>query len=112
MSVVRTLLPLLAAQILLLPADFVAQNLRIRTITKIAVGHQPNGMALTGTELYVTNLRDGTVSIIDIRSNSVRHTLQTCKEPRVVATTHDRARAFVGCRDGVAVITAATKDVR
>ena len=91
-------------------------------ITKIAVGDEPQGVALTpdGQYAYVANAAAGTVSIIQISdpawgtfSASVVGTLTTGAEPWNIVTSPDGLRVFVAnsAQDTITVINATTRTI-
>uniref|UniRef100_UPI000A96E89D YncE family protein n=1 Tax=Rhodococcus marinonascens TaxID=38311 RepID=UPI000A96E89D len=57
----------------------------------------PVGVAVTpdGTRAYVTNVGDGTVSVIDTATNTVVETVPVGAAPQGVAITPDGSRAYV-----------------
>jgi YVTN family beta-propeller protein len=57
----------------------------------IAVGHTPEGMALSadGQSLYVANRFSSTVSVIDLKKNKVVTTISLIREPRSLCITPD-----------------------
>ena len=52
----------------------------------ITVGNVPSGIAYNPKEknIYVTNVGDGTISVISSTSNAVIKTIQTGNEPRTI----------------------------
>ena len=57
----------------------------------IPVGNYPMGVAVTldGKKVYVTNLNDNTVSVIDATKNKVTATIPVGSDPRGVAVSPD-----------------------
>lgn len=57
----------------------------------VAVGHTPEGMALSadGQSLYVANRFSNTVSVIDLKKNKVTATIPAVREPRALIITPD-----------------------
>ena len=54
-------------------------------LARIPVGGNPLASAWVGGQLWVPNIDDGTVSVIDPATNSVRTTLAVGKEPLAIA---------------------------
>lgn len=90
-----------------------------RVVTTIPVGSQaspgtgvPSPMAPTpdGTTLFVSNVYDNTVSVIDVASGTVTNTLRVCRNPSSIAITPDASQAWVACDDDtwLAVIDTST----
>ncbi len=83
--------------------------------TPIPVGNTPSGVAVTpdGTQAYVTNLEDNTVSVIATSSNTVVATVPVGSGPIGVAVTPDGAHAYVTNFNSntVSVIATATNTV-
>ncbi|MGD0629697.1 MAG: hypothetical protein ABR987_10100 [Terracidiphilus sp.] len=74
------------------PAPFV-QDLSASTnyvVTRIAVGLNPRGLALThdGRRLFVANRLDDTISVIDARTNTVKATIKLDGPAKVSALRH------------------------
>ncbi|GAB4372411.1 MAG: hypothetical protein Kow00128_21120 [Deltaproteobacteria bacterium] len=71
----------------------------------IDVGDNPHGLALTpdGGKLYVTNMSDGTVSVVDTATRQVVKTVQVGAGPVDVAVTPDGSKAFVSNEGGRSV---------
>src|ERR1041384_6733002 len=69
--------------------------------------------ALAQTKAYVTNVNDGTVSVIDTKSNTVIATIPVSPAPAGIAVTPDGAFVYVTLLGGntVAVIDATTNTV-
>ncbi len=84
-------------------------------LAEIDVGDDPRFVALTpdDQEAYVTNAADGTVSVIDLGTHQVTHTIDVGNEPRGIAITPHGAYAFVALHtEGkVAVISTLSKRV-
>jgi YVTN family beta-propeller protein len=87
-------------------------------VTSIAVGNSPSGVAVNpaGTRAYVANKDDGTVSVIDVSSNTVlpapEGTIAVGADPWGVAVSADNATVYVTLGSGgVAVIDVATRNV-
>lgn len=84
-------------------------------VEEIAVGREPRTIALTPNNLYaiVTNMVDGTASIIDTATRSVIYTVPVSVEPYGVAVTSDGTEAFVAnaSSDNVSVVNIATGTV-
>jgi YVTN family beta-propeller protein len=55
-------------------------------VARVRVGANPLGSAWINGELWVPNIDDGTISIVDPAQNSVRMTLEAGKGPLSVAT--------------------------
>jgi len=86
--------------------------------TPIAVGNQPDGVAVYGTKTYVINQYDKTVSVIDTNSNSTTYnqvvaTIKLASSPSDIAISPDGTRAYVTTKGNasVAVINTATNTV-
>lgn len=71
------------------------------------------GAALAQTRAYVVNVSDGTVSVIDVPSNTLVATVPVGIAPRAVAVTPNGAFAYVANSSGalVSVINTATNTV-
>src|SRR5574338_706165 len=82
--------------------------------TRITVGSGPSRAIVTpnGAEVYVSNNTSNTVSVIDVASNTVTHTLAVGSSPDALAVAPDSSRVYVGNNGGnVSVINTATKAV-
>lgn len=83
----------------------------------ISVGNGPYAVAVTpdGTQVYVTNTSDGTVSVIDIATSTVIATISVDIDCFGIAVTPDGTQAYVPIAKGlssyVAVIDTATTTV-
>lgn len=91
-------------------------NLRSsEVVATIAVGADPQEAALTpdGSTLYVTNRRDGTVSVIDTRDNRAVQTITVGYSPRALAMAPDGTALYVGSdlSPEITVIDPATRAV-
>jgi YVTN family beta-propeller protein len=74
----------------------------------IGVGNNPNGLALTsdGATLYVTNVSDNTVSVIDIATQTVTDTVPVGGGPQGVACANGKAYVTNSNDGTVSVISA------
>jgi YVTN family beta-propeller protein len=85
------------------------------TVAKtIDVGKSPWRAVLTpdGRELYVSNLQDGSVSVIDTATGRpVRPPIEVGESPGTMVASHDGKRVYVLVKDGLAIIDTATKSV-
>lgn len=80
----------------------------------IPVGHSPQQAAVTpnGIDVYVTNISDNTVNVIDTATNAVSFTLSVGASPSSIAVSPDGAKVYVGDNGGsVSIIDTATKAV-
>ena len=81
-------------------------------IATIAVGPQPNGVAVTpnGERVYVSNFQADTVSVIDAATRAVVGTIGVGEEPVGIAVSPDGTRVYVANRGSstVSVIDSAT----
>jgi YVTN family beta-propeller protein len=70
-------------------------------VTRIAVGHDPRGLALTsdGGRLFVANRLEDTVSVIDTRTNQVASTI-TLAGPKTVSVLRRGEQTFYTSRYG------------
>jgi YVTN family beta-propeller protein len=68
-------------------------------VARIAVGHDPRGMALSGdgSRLFVANRLEDTVSVIDTRANRVAATI-TLSGPKTISTLRRGERVFYTSR--------------
>jgi len=68
-------------------------------VTRIAVGHNPRGLALTrdGRRLFVANRLEDTISVIDTRTSRVASTI-TLDEPKAVSVLRHGERTFYTAR--------------
>ncbi len=68
-----------------------------RQISTIQVGNSPQGFARTpdGRHLYVVNGDSGTVSVIDLRTNTVINTLKVGDSPRWIVSSPKGDRIYV-----------------
>ncbi len=100
----------------------VINNVTYDVVNTVAVGNQPQGIAVSpsGTPVYVTNATDGTVSVIDVwtaflepGTNSVTATISVGTNPNGVAVTPDGTHVYVAnTNDGtLSLIDAATNTV-
>lgn len=84
-------------------------------VATIAVGAQPNGVAVTpdGQRVYVSNFRDDSVSVIDAAARAVLATAGVGDGPVGIAVAPDGRRAYVANRQSstVSVIDTATNAV-
>jgi YVTN family beta-propeller protein len=62
-----------------------------KRIASVAVGHTPEGMALSadGNTLYVANRFTYTISVIDLQQSTVTATIPVVREPRTLCLTGD-----------------------
>jgi len=84
--------------------------------TTIPVGQNPNGVVIGGAQggqAYVTNVSDGTVSVIDTDTNQVVATIPVGASPTSLAASPDGATVYVVNRTAntVSVIDTTTKQV-
>ncbi len=88
------------------------RNDSLKRVAEIAVGQEPRTVALTpdGRFALVTNMVDGTVSVIDASAMTVTFTIPVGVEPYGVAVAPDGAEAWVAnaSSDSVSVIETAT----
>jgi YVTN family beta-propeller protein len=81
-------------------------------VATIAVGPQPNGVAVTpnGERIYVSNFQADTVSVIDAAARAVVDTITVGEEPVGIAVSPDGTRVYVANRGSstVSVIDSAT----
>jgi len=77
------------------------------------VGPLPGGVAVNpeGTFAYVANKDDGTLSVIDVATNTVAATVPVGPEPWGVAVNADGSKVFVSLNGAVAVVDAASLNV-
>ena len=77
-------------------------------IKTIKVGNLPGGLAVNpaGTFAYVANKDDGTVSVIDVSTNTVVRTVMVGPDPWGVAVTADGSKVLVSVNGGVVVMDA------
>jgi YVTN family beta-propeller protein len=84
-------------------------------VATIAVGPQPNGVAVTpnGERIYVSNFQADTVSVIDAATRTVVGTIAVGEEPVGIAVSPDGAKVYVANRgsSSVSVIDSATDQV-
>jgi len=81
---------------------------------RIAVGKAPFQVAITpdGSELYISNLGDGTVSVIQQSTRKVTHTVRVASQPGPLVISPDGRKVYVGSRiSGLSIIDAGTKAV-
>ena len=81
----------------------------------IAVGRLPDTLTIAnnGREVYVANLEDNTVSVINTATRQVTHTLPVPETPEVLAAAPVREEIYVGSRGwGFSIINTRTKQVR
>jgi YVTN family beta-propeller protein len=73
-----------------------------RELTRIAVGHNPNGVVVApnGAAACVSNINDGTMSIVDLRSNRVTFTVPVGDEPFALQISPDSTVAYIGIGTG------------
>jgi YVTN family beta-propeller protein len=73
-----------------------------RELSRIAVGHNPNGVVVApnGATACVSNINDGTMSIVDLRSNRVTFTVPVGDEPFALAISPDSTVAYIGVGTG------------
>lgn len=85
------------------------------SVTTIAVGSTPWGMAVTpdGTEAYVANNASNSVSVIDTTTNTVASTISLGAAPYAVAITPDASEVWVTnpAADTISIISTATNMV-
>src|SRR5213594_1695160 len=68
---------------------------RLKKHGEVAVGREPSSVAIKSQTAYVSNARDGTVSVIHLPSRHVRKTLNVGVEPRAVALSPNETRLYV-----------------
>jgi serine/threonine protein kinase, bacterial len=86
-------------------------------VASYATGTKPAevGVSPDGTRAYVSNLDDGTVSVIDTATGATTATIPVAANPNSVVVSADGARVYVSCTGGdtgngsVAVIDTATR---
>ncbi len=81
---------------------------------RITVGKTPLRVAITpdGSELYVTNYGDGTVSVIERKTRKVTHTVPVGNQPGPLAISPDGRKVYVGGRvSGLSIIDTKSKAV-
>lgn len=93
----------------------VVDPVRRAVVATIAVGTQPNGVAVTpdGRRVYVSNFRDDTVSVIDAPAATVVATVAVGDGPVGIAVAPDGRRAYVANRQSstLSVLDTATDAV-
>jgi DNA-binding winged helix-turn-helix (wHTH) protein/DNA-binding beta-propeller fold protein YncE len=85
------------------------------TIRFIKVGALPSSVVLRpgSDELYVSETRNQSVSVIDLKSERVKCTLAVGHEPAVLAASPDGTKVYVSQQGGgISVIDTATKQAR
>jgi YVTN family beta-propeller protein len=85
-------------------------------VATIPVGADPQEAALTpdGSTLYVTNRRDGTVSVIDTQDNRAIETIEVGYSPRALAMAPDGTALYIGSdlSPEITVIDTVTRSVK
>lgn len=78
----------------------------------IRVGRQPHSAVISpdGCCLYVSNVRDNTVSVIDTATNGVAAPIPVGKSPTVLAIAPDGRHLYVCSRDSGAISVVNTRD--
>ena len=57
-------------------------------------------------QIYVTNEKSSTITVLDNKTHKVIRSFKTCKRPRGVHFSKDRTQFYVGCADdNVIVVT-------
>ncbi|MGH7343824.1 MAG: InlB B-repeat-containing protein, partial [Candidatus Rokuibacteriota bacterium] len=79
----------------------------------LSVGALPGGVAVNpaGTFAYVANKDDGTLSVINVATNTVMTTVPVGSEPWGVAVNADGSKVYVSLNGAVAVVDAASLNV-
>jgi YVTN family beta-propeller protein len=90
--------------------DVPSRSIRAR----LAVGLDANGLALdyTGTRLYVSNQSDGTVSEVDLTTNTVVRTLSVGGHPQELVLSPGGTLLFVADESGSVQIWSLRRDAR
>jgi YVTN family beta-propeller protein len=68
----------------------------LEIVDEYATGNGPDGIGLskTGSKLYVTNTKDGTISIIDVKTKQAT-LLEVGHKLELIHADHDRSRLFI-----------------
>src|SRR5258708_35828223 len=96
----------------LMASSVLAGTLTVSAV--IPVGKSPQRTVITpnGAEVYVTNLNDNTVSVINTATNAVSLTLSVGGSPLSLAVSPDGSKVYVGDSAGaVSIINTLTKVV-
>ncbi len=71
-----------------------AESLEIQDAYPTGNGSDGVGLSKSGDKLYVTNTKDGTISIIDVKTKEAR-LLEVGGKPELIHADHDRSRLFI-----------------
>lgn len=68
----------------------------LEVLDEYPTGNGPDGVGISGddTKLYVTNTKDGTISIITIKTKK-SHVIKTGGKPELIHSNKDRSRLFI-----------------
>jgi YVTN family beta-propeller protein len=81
----------------------------LSVLATIAIPSSPNGIARIGDRLYVSSASAGTITEINLATNSVARTLPIGGRPQDIAPSADGSEMYVANESGtVAVVTIAT----
>ena len=82
------------------------------TPVSVAVGSDPNGIAVAGNRGYVANAASDTLSVIDVNTNQTLATIAVGDTPTYVVATPDGEHVYVTNRDSNSVSIVATASNR
>ena len=81
----------------------VIDGINLSRVTKIAVGLEPSGVAVSPTrdEVYVVNSGSDSVSVIDPQRNAVSATIPVGDQPFAISISADGKRGFAAARGSI-----------
>jgi DNA-binding beta-propeller fold protein YncE len=83
-------------------------------VDSVPVGFLPTRIAINpaGTMAWVSNVGDGTVTVVDVDDASVIDTVVVCEFPDEMVVTHDGTMVYIACfDDAVYVLSTSTHEV-
>lgn len=92
------------------PAVSLAQNLSLQLTIPVGASLERVVITPDGSELYVSNADDNTVSVVDTNCNTVTSTIPVASQPSALAVSPDGKKVYVGNNGGgVSVIDTVSK---
>ncbi|MFB3134243.1 MAG: PQQ-dependent catabolism-associated beta-propeller protein [Rhodospirillales bacterium] len=64
----------------------------------------PDAATAGSGQIYVTNEKSSTISVLDIATSKVTRSFKTCRRPRGIHFSKDRKQFYVGCADDNVIV--------